>query len=374
MSFVLGFEKGYFTAPSFWDYALGYLGQVLQFVIPFLLVGGAGFVWWWKRGRDAKGTGIIVPQYDAPDGLTPLEVGALVDFKVDNRDLTATIINLAICKYLRIVEVDASKLLVLKQKRYRLELLNKDWTKLNPYEWELMGGLFGVMGENPAIELAAMATKLQTEAKSIKSLVEKSLVDRGYFMADPTKYMAITAGTVAVVALALLLRAPMWGQGLILWGILAGGVVLGIFYHFLPARTAMGAAAREHIMGLKMYLEVAEKDRIRMLQSPDAPYAERSAEPEHTVELFEKLLPYAIVLKVEEQWAKKFADLYKTPPDWYAGNYRAFTAGYLVGSLSSGFNQAMVASFNPPRNSGISGFMGGGFAGGGGGGGGGGGW
>jgi uncharacterized membrane protein len=131
--------------------------------------------------------------------------------------------------------------------------------------------------------------------------------------------------------------------------------------------------AREKIKGLKLYLETAEKDRIAMLQSPDAPYAAKSSEPKKTVELFEKLLPFAIVLGVENQWAKQFESIYTTPPDWYSGNWGAFSAVYLASSLG-GSMEAMGATFTPSGSSSSSGFGGGGFSGGGGGGGGGGGW
>jgi hypothetical protein len=92
LSFVAGFTTGYFH-PSTWYDTLGeYIRTLLQVLIPVVLIGGAGAVYWFKRGRDAKGKGVIIPQYDAPDGLRPLEVGTIVDFKSDNRDITATII------------------------------------------------------------------------------------------------------------------------------------------------------------------------------------------------------------------------------------------------------------------------------------------
>ena len=69
-----------------------------------------------------------------------------------------------------------------------------------------------------------------------------------------------------------------------------------VFWHFMPARTAQGVAALEHIKGLKLYLEVAEKDRLKMLQSPTAPYAQKTDAPQQTVQLFETLLPYALFL------------------------------------------------------------------------------
>jgi uncharacterized membrane protein len=157
-------------------------------------------------------------------------------------------------------------------------------------------------------------------------------------------------------------------------GIVAGLLIAIACLAALDARTAKGVAAKEHAQGLKMYLEVAEKDRLQKLQGPDAAYAPKTAGPKKTVELFEKLLPYAMVLGVEKQWAEQFKDLYTSPPDWYSGHWTSFNAGYLAGSLNSGVGSAVSGAFSAPSSSGSSGFGGGGFSGGGGGGGGGGGW
>lgn len=111
-----------------------------------------------------------------------------------------------------------------------------------------------------------------------------------------------------------------------------------------------------------------------MLQSPGSPFSSAANAPQRTVELFEKLLPYAIALGVEKQWAKEFNDIYKQPPEWFSGNWSTFNAYYLASSITGSMQSAMATSFAPPSSSGSSGFGGGGFSGGGGGGGGGGGW
>ena len=373
LTLVVGFQKGYFHPMTWRDYLADYWVQTVEFVVPIIVLGGSGFIWWLKRGRDAKGRGTIIPEYDAPDNLSPLEVGTVIDFVVDNRDITATIIDLAIRGYIRIVETDSTQLKVIKKKSYELHVRSKDWGGLNEWERQLMENLFGGDGAQETITLSAMANKFYTVAKDIKRTVAASLTARGYFASNPSTYV-----TMSITAMIMFIWAILFLVGSVLQGWLAAGVIVGIvlfaiFYHVMAARTAKGVAAKEHILGLKMYLEVAEKNRIAKLQSPDAPYAEKSSKPTHTVELFEKLLPYAIVLKVEDKWAGKFKNIYKTPPDWYSGNYSAFSAGYLVGSLNSGFTSAVNGSFSAPRSSGGSGF-GGGFAGGGGGGGGGGGW
>jgi uncharacterized membrane protein len=163
-------------------------------------------------------------------------------------------------------------------------------------------------------------------------------------------------------------------HGLATIGCIAGSLVAVLFLYNSSSRTAKGVEAKEHVLGLKMYMEVAEAQRLKMLQSPNARYAEKSTGPSHTVDLFEKLLPYAMALGIEKQWAKQFADIYRTPPDWYSGNWTTFNVLYLTTALSSGVGGQINSAFSAPSNSGSSGFGGGGFSGGGGGGGGGGGW
>ncbi|MDD2866772.1 MAG: DUF2207 domain-containing protein, partial [Candidatus Omnitrophica bacterium] len=124
--------------------------------------------------------------------------------------------------------------------------------------------------------------------------------------------------------------------------------------------------------GFRMYLSVAEKDRLNILNPP-----------EKTPQLFEKYLPYALALDVEVEWAEQFADVFRRlhetqtvyVPVWYAGagwSERGI-AGF-TSHLSSSFSHAVVASSTPPGSSSGSYSGGGGFSGGGGGGGGGGGW
>lgn len=373
LTVVIGFQKGYFHPMTLGDYFHDYGLQIVELVGPIVVLGGAGFVWWLKRGRDSKGRDTIIPEYDAPDGLSPLEVGTVIDFVVDNRDITATIIDLAVRGYVKIIETDSTQLKFIKNKSYELQVRNKDWSSLNEWERQLMENLFGGEGAQESVALSAVTNKFYVVAKDIKRTVSASLTGRGYFVSNPSRYLTVSITAVIILAWAILFFAGSILQGWLAAGLIVGVILFAIFYHALPARTAKGVAAKEHILGLKMYLEVAEKNRIAKLQSPDAPYADKSGGPKHTVELFEKLLPYAVVLNVESKWADKFKDIYKTSPDWYSGNYVAFNAGYLVGSLNSGFTSAINSSFSAPRSAGGSGF-GGGFAGGGGGGGGGGGW
>ncbi len=121
-----------------------------------------------------------------------------------------------------------------------------------------------------------------------------------------------------------------------------------------------------------MYLSVAEKDRLNLMH-----------EPELTAERFEKLLPYAIALGVENEWGQKFENALKRSmeetkkyrPAWYTGTGAgpaAFSLSNFTSTMGSSFSSAISSASTAAGSS--SGSGGGGSSGGGGGGGGGGGW
>jgi uncharacterized membrane protein len=111
--------------------------------------------------------------------------------------------------------------------------------------------------------------------------------------------------------------------------------------------------------------------------------------PERTPELFEKFLPYALALDVEQQWAEQFAGVIDAAgtapgsgrtgsgfrPVWYSGGALDRGLSGFGSSLGGAFSGAIAsASTAPGSRGGSSGSSGGGSSGGGGGGGGGGGW
>ena len=139
------------------------------------------------------------------------------------------------------------------------------------------------------------------------------------------------------------------------------------FYHLLKAPTLQGRRIMDQLEGLKLYLTVAEKERLNLLNPP-----------EKTPELFEKFLPWALALDVEQQWSEQFSDLLERAgregsysPTWYH-SHRPFTSTALASSLGSSLASSISSSSSAPGSS--SGSGGGGSSGGGGGGGGGGGW
>jgi hypothetical protein len=143
-----------------------------------------------------------------------------------------------------------------------------------------------------------------------------------------------------------------------------------VFAYLLEAPTVTGRALMDEIAGFKLYLEVAEEDLLEF-QHP----------PEKTPELFERYLPFAIALGVENQWGAKFTDILAAStvaPEkghgWYHGRrFRSGNIGAMAQGLSSGLATAAASASTPPSSS-SGGSGGGGSSGGGGGGGGGSSW
>lgn len=376
LTYVASFKESTYFHSHKWYETLGeYSALIVGAIGPTLIIGGSALWYWWRRGRDAKGTGVIVPQYDAPDNLKPIQIDGLMDFTVGNAGITATIIDLAIRGYIQIIETKENKKLRKDTISYSLKLLKSDLSSLDNNEKSIVDALFDDTKQGSVVDVSKQKNKLYSTATRLRNQVKTQLTTDGYFRAKVKDLN--NKGEKAlkiVIAIALLIAIGLFSGVYAIIGTVAGIIIAVITLIFIDARTAKGVAAKEHVEGLKLYLNVAEKDRIEKLQAPNAKYADKSPEPVRTVELFEKLLPYAMVLGVEKQWSKQFEDLYKSPPDWYDGNWRTFNAVYLTSHLNDGIGSAVNTAFTSPSSSGSSGSGGGGFSGGGGGGGGGGGW
>ncbi len=374
LTIVAGFAKNYFQAPTIAEKIKDLMpGLAVLIVAPFL-IGGWAIYYWYKNGRDPAGKSTIIPQYGPPDNLKPAEVGYIADFKADKKDITATIIDLAVRGYIKIIESKKDRLILKDQLEYSLELTNDDQSQLEEFEKIILNGLFGNdKNIGKIIKLNDLRGKLSEPAHDFKTNLDKKLKENNYLISHPLKsrfklwFLLAMAG---VVISAGIIRA----DSLIVIGGAVAAVITVICIAAMPARTEKGVAAKEYSLGLKMYLQTAEADRIKMMQSPGAKYADNATEPEKTVDFFEKLLPYAVVFNVEKEWAEEFSSIYTQEPSWYQGsNLDSFSAIYLASSLSGAVNGSIASSFSAPQSSSGSGFSGG-FAGGGGGGGGGGGW
>lgn len=179
-------------------------------------------------------------------------------------------------------------------------------------------------------------------------------------------------GAEIVVAGLLYRQAP----GHLVAAALGIGALNVVFYHLLERPTLEGRGVLTRLEGFRRFLEGTEADRFDRLQ-----------DPEGALELFERYLPHAIALGVENRWADRFdaalARAGRVPeagtsasfsPSWYGSTGGVASAGGLSRSLGSSFGSTLSSSSAAPSSSGSGGGSSGGSSGGGGGGGGGGGW
>jgi uncharacterized membrane protein len=364
---VVGFDKGFVQPPSAGEQFTRFLRSNLPLFIPVI----AFFVmlWlWWTRGRDPARNAISV-QYEPPDKLTPGECGTLVDNEAAMRDITATLVDLAVKGYMTIEQIDESHLLGLTHSKEYIFHLKKppgEWDSARPHEQEMLSALFDA-GATTDVKLSDLQNHFYKCLPMIRDRIFSALMSDGYYLHRPDTvkqgYMGVgiligflmTAGTRFLSAITGIASGTWVITGL------ATGAVIAIFGWFMSARTITGARALEKVLGFEEFLGRVEKDQIERLQK--------------TPELFEKFLPYAMALQVEKKWVQAFSGIAVQPPQWYQGSYgSSFTPYFLVNDLNMMSAHAGSVMASAPRSSGGSGFGGGGGSGGGFGGGGGGGF
>jgi uncharacterized membrane protein len=376
MTIAVGWPKGHVDFPGPIDRLIRFVSNNLIVVVPL-------FVFWglrrrWRRlGRDPLGRGSVVVRYEPPEGMLPAEVGSIIDESVDFRDLTATIVDLAVRGVIRIrVEKKEALFGLISKEETVFERLQSTTDDLQEFERIVLAGIF-YSGQQ---EVAAtdLAQRFYTTVPKFNKRVYSRLVEQGYFNDDPARVRAKYLALAFVVAFAVGLLGILWAG--VRGAVLANAVVLpiaaavvslliGIYYsRKMPAKTTKGVVAKEWALGFQEFVSRVEREQLDAAQRRQA---------------FESLLPYAMALGVAESWASQFEDIYQggQAPHWYVGQNpigHPFTASQLQSDLSRSLTQAATSMQSVPRSSGSSGFSsgggGGGFSGGGGGGGGGGSW
>ena len=146
----------------------------------------------------------------------------------------------------------------------------------------------------------------------------------------------------------LVAAAAFFAFAISLFFIVSIVIIVGInllFVYLLKAPTALGRKVMDRIEGFRMYLSIAEEDRLEKLHPPGK-----------TPELFEKYLPYALALDVDQQWSEKFADVLKqaaetrgySPAWYYGGNWDGLGPGMFTSDLGSSLTSAISSCRGSP--------------------------
>jgi uncharacterized membrane protein YgcG len=310
-------------------------------------------VWAWGRhGRDPR-PGVIFPHYEPPSGYSPASTRFIMRMGYDNRAFTAAVISLAVKGYLEIDQQGG---------KYTLHRRNSA-QPLAAGEKTLLEGLFS---GGASVELDNKNHALLARAKLAHQRSLKRDYQKLYFLTNSALLLP-SLGATAALAIAIGLLGAF--RPLVVVVLVLMVVVHLVFAWLLRAPTQRGRRLMDQLEGFRTYLEVAEKDELN-LRNP----------PARTPELFERYLPFALALGVEQKWAEKFAAVFarlgadggRYQPAWYSGNFNARDLGGFTAGVGKSLTSAISSASTPPGSS--SGGGGGGSSGGGGGGGGGGGW
>ena len=437
LTILLMWPKGFFAEPTA-SQKLHFFFQdnrdALILVVGLLLLFLYYSTTWSAVGRDPQ-RGVIVPLYEPPQSLSPAAMRYLLRMGFDNKTFAAAILDMAVRGFLTIKEQNGS---------YTLYLTGKSSLTLPPDEQQIAASLFD--GRNQIwlhqenhqtigatlksfkkfLANAEQKTYFVTNSRYlIAPIVLSLLIAAGYLLLRGVPQVVTGAflafwltgwtfglyGIVVTVltawkavlhmASAPLKETPSIGKALFLslfglpflffevmafWFlfkltsfpfvlfVLATACLHVLFFHWMKAPTLLGRRLMDQAEGFKMFLGAVDGDRLN-----------RTNPPEQTPAVFEKFLPYALALDVEQDWAEKFSGILATAgtapgnngataytPSFYSGgSWNGFTGSSFASSFGSSLTSAISSSATAPGSGGGGGSGG---SGGGGGGGGGGGW
>lgn len=369
ISLAIGFKPGTFAE---YKMSLTTLIFIIWALIQAVLtVIGLGLIIWLSVRFYRQYNRISELKPIAPEYLTPKNTSVVMSASLlgGQHSFTAFLLDLAVRGYIQIKEVKAKTWL--KSAEFQIEII-KPVTDMGPEEIEILSDIFpGPVEPGAKLNLKSLQSntkvykKLSDNPKKIQKLTRDEYKLRAKNNQHSNWYRCFGFITLT---LALILLSP---------ALLIAALVAFIMSATIWSLTDKGLAVMRYLMGLKMYIKLAEADRIKTLQSPEGVEKVGDISDQvKLVKLYEKLLPYAVLFGVEKQWNKELGHYYEIlhqQPDWYSGS----TVGpaYSAAAFSSAMSSFQTtASYTAAGSSSTGGSSGGGSSGGGGGGGGGGGW
>jgi uncharacterized membrane protein len=407
LTIVLGWQKGFVTPISLFQIKNNRMLLILFIGCILLLI---YYYWAWRRYGVDGPRKIVIPEYDPPAGFTPATLRYILNLQYDKTVLSCSILNLAVKGYLKIQESKhffSTHYALVKEPEFN--------ARLSSEEQVLANALFN---GSDLVELHQLERLNKMETKFIKNLEDN--YKKNYFVTNTgytlvgmlmSLFLFITAAAynpnafpTVIVLIFLFSTSPLlyrlkkdiltqkiryifWfvfifslttgfscsflisglGVQVGVYGVLFIFIALVnvIFANLLKRPTPLGQELNTHTKGFKLFLNATEKDRLNF-RNP----------PELTPQIFERYLPYALALGVEQHWAEQFTSILEQAnyqPNWYVGpNLKGFNSVSLASTISNSFSGAISSATTAPGSS--SGFGSSGSSGGGGGGGVGGGW
>lgn len=398
MTFDVELRPGAFVVPiPEKDYTYVWI-TIVAVIICLALIGRGTWKYVKTRDKEKFYKGLFVKpeyqpsaEYDLTE-MTEIYLGKKKDAKV------AMLLELVVTRKIEFIKIDKKKWGIIVK---NLEGVKEEYVDLLTI---LNGG--GALTNDAKIELKSraassklIAIRRAMESKILKDLKRDGLVEKKYTIGASSKRGISNVVAMSIVIVPVAVMLAVWVMGMLneMMGLdeLQYGkdmvfdkeyyiTVLAMIVATVPiliwlsdkrqryeGHTEAGLRASRYMDGLKLYISMAESERMKMLQSVDG--ADVSAKG--IVKLYEKLLPYAAVFGLEESWMnemKEYCEVQEVKePDYLMSG---ITASEITRSVSRAASYATAASTMSSSgggsSSGFSGGGGGGFSGGGGGGGG----
>lgn len=358
LTLAINLPKEYVRRPSeteqLWEkYGKAGIGGLL-----FLIFSGLFYGLWSKYGKDYPIVRMV--QYVPPKELNPAEAGVLIDERADNIDILSLLPYWAHNGNITMRRIPKTW----GKDDHEITKVEKLPDTAGPYENIIFNGLFR---NGNKVLVSDLENTFYQYLQSAKSSLKDHLHNMGVYYPVSVK-MQIYSMIGAVLLAFLAIFSSIFFESIALGIGLGLASILGfIFANYMLKKNEKGVHLYQQVLGFKMFVKAAEKDKIEWLLKEDPDY-------------FEKTLPYAMIFGYAKVWSKKFDGLLTEPPKWYVtptGYYQSgmFTPSEFGTTFDSSINEIQSVFSSVPASSGGGGsFSGGGSSGGGFGGGGGGSW
>lgn len=317
----------------------------------------------------------------------------------------ATLIELAVNHKIELIKTETEGAFKRKRTEWKIRLKTDTLNKQQATVLKILAGRDAPLhnGQEITVHSHVATSELTGLIQKFTKSIEQNLEQKGLAPADkdtetgkkrPNYASILSIGLAIWVIAGIVLTILMFdgdvptyltliGDGilqpitcLLLIGVFALATIAVFQTSSFATHTEKGLELSRYMEGLKLYMEMAEAERLQVLQSV------KGADTTHegVVKIYEKLLPYAIIFKMEKTWLAELAKYYEfddvASPSWYLGMGTFVASDFTAAmtSMNSSLATSITNSTTSNSSSGFSGGGGGGFAGGGGGGGGGGGW
>ncbi len=353
--------KGVLNEPGSLTRLVWFFGSNPIIFLPFWIFAVMLLLWRYK-GRDPDPGLSVAPMYEPPPQMSPAEVGTLLDDTIHPRDITSTLVDLAVRGFVKIEEVD-DKGLVFHHKDYVFHLLipRQQWTGLASHESVMLQHIF--TGDQAEVRLSSLKNRFYTALPVMRQDIMAQLKQKGMYLLDPQSASAVSFLGILIGAAPFLIlqfagiKEVFTSIGLVVLSVTLSAIIWWLFAREMTAKTVKGGRTRVAILGFQEFMNRVDADRLKRMP-PDT---------------FEKFLPFAMALGVEHNWAQAFAGIVQNPPSWYVGptgyqpGYTGFNPMLFSNSMHNmNGNMQQVFASAPRASSSGSGFGGGGFSSGGG--------